>query len=204
MTLFVLGVIASVLTGVLVNEFCDIAPWLAGMVVRRAARTWAKGHAAAGIYEEEWAAVVDDCPGKVTKLALALRFAIGAAADSSWRHLERGWDWALHRSRRRADSLVDVLMATSMTEVGIDIQAWEKMIVVVLTRGSVTVPAPAIDNAPPILNDLGLDLRRQPNADGSRTVFAVLGGLKPKDRAEQLPPGSVRDLPAIEATLGKR
>lgn len=86
MTGFWIGVAASIITGALVNEFCDVSPWLARKLVRRAARRWGTaGSDLAHGYEAEWAAVIEDCPGKITKLTLAMRFFAGAV----WR-AERG------------------------------------------------------------------------------------------------------------------
>jgi hypothetical protein len=85
-TVFWIGVIASVITGALVNELGEISPSLARKVVVRAARLWAEGNAEmAAIYEEEWTRIVDDAPGKLTKLGHSLRFYFGAVSKSLWR-----------------------------------------------------------------------------------------------------------------------
>ena len=79
MTGFWAGVVLSIITGAVVNEFCDLSPWLAGRLIRFAARTWSQGDPdQAAIYDEEWAAIIETCPGKLTKLVLATRFACGA------------------------------------------------------------------------------------------------------------------------------
>lgn len=86
MSAFWVGVLVSVVTGALVNEFCDVAPWLARHVIRCAALLWARTDSSlASGYLVEWAAVVEDCPGKLTKLVLALRFLLGAVARRSLR-----------------------------------------------------------------------------------------------------------------------
>lgn len=88
MTAFWLGVIVSIVTGALVNEFCDLSPWLATRMVRRAARRWAgDDDEQAAVLAEEWAALIDECPGQVTKVLHALRFAVGASGRSQRRHL---------------------------------------------------------------------------------------------------------------------
>jgi hypothetical protein len=71
--------VIPVLLSLAVNEVCDVAPWLAQKLVRRAARLWAFDDAAQALeLGEEWAAIVNDAPGKLTKLGHALRFAGGA------------------------------------------------------------------------------------------------------------------------------
>ncbi|MFF5082539.1 hypothetical protein ACFY36_36305 [Actinoplanes sp. NPDC000266] len=86
MTAFWFGVLVSIATGALVNEFCDVSPWLADKIARRAARLWSAGDSA---LEVEWAAVIQDCPGKLTKLFIALRFGAGAASKAQRRWLKR-------------------------------------------------------------------------------------------------------------------
>jgi hypothetical protein len=98
---FVIGVLVSIVTGAIVNEFCDVSPWLARKTVRRAAALWNTGNRqlAAG-YETEWLAVIDDCPGKLTKLFVASRFLAGAFATAERRRLESAAQTmrrALHR-----------------------------------------------------------------------------------------------------------
>jgi len=90
MTAFLIGVGVSIITGALVNEFCDISPWLAQRLARNAARLWALGDPELkAVYEEEWAAVVQACPGKVTKLVVAARFAAGAVARTQTPRLRK-------------------------------------------------------------------------------------------------------------------
>ncbi|AGZ46711.1 hypothetical protein [Actinoplanes friuliensis] len=84
MTTFWIGIGVSIITGALVNEFCDVAPWLAALMVRLAARLWSVGeHEVAAAYEEEWTAVITDCPGKLTKVIRAAGFLSGAAWKAS-------------------------------------------------------------------------------------------------------------------------
>ena len=74
-----IAVIASLVTGVLINEVSEVAPWLARRVVTRAARLWAGPDAGlARDYQEEWTRVVEDAPGKLIKLFHALCFYVGA------------------------------------------------------------------------------------------------------------------------------
>ena len=86
MTGFWIVVGIPIIVGLAANEMSDLSPWLAEKVIRRAAYLWATGDPdRAAVLYEEWRAVVLDCPGKLTKLVLALRFLAGA----TWRH-ERG------------------------------------------------------------------------------------------------------------------
>jgi hypothetical protein len=87
---FWIGVAISVITSAVVNEFCDISPWLARRVMRRAALLWAATDSAlADGYVVEWASVLEDCPGKISKLVLALRFLLGAASTAIFARVRR-------------------------------------------------------------------------------------------------------------------
>ncbi|GIM90642.1 hypothetical protein [Paractinoplanes toevensis] len=77
---FWIGVLVSIVTGALVNEFGQVAPRLARRLVRSSARIWAgPDDELAYVYAEEWAAVIEAAPGQLTKLFHALRFFLGAA-----------------------------------------------------------------------------------------------------------------------------
>ncbi|CCH29968.1 hypothetical protein ABZ816_32130 [Actinosynnema sp. NPDC047251] len=67
-----LSVLLGVVTGLAVNEFCDVSPWLARRVVRWAAEVRYPGRA------EEFEAMIADRPGKLFKLCTALGFACAA------------------------------------------------------------------------------------------------------------------------------
>jgi hypothetical protein len=72
-------VVVTIVTGVIVNEICDFSPVAGSEDDPWAASTWALGdERVARVYEEEWAAVINDCPGKLYKLFRALQFAAGA------------------------------------------------------------------------------------------------------------------------------
>jgi len=73
-----LEVLLAVILGLLVNEVCDVSPWAAKRAVRWAARRWSQDPVVAADYAEEWQAVVNDCPGKLFKLFMALGFVVGA------------------------------------------------------------------------------------------------------------------------------
>jgi hypothetical protein len=93
----------SVVTGLLVNEICDISPWLALRMVRRAARLWSVGdHEVAEAYGEEWAAIIADCPGKLSKVVRAAGFLSGATLKASMHRVGR-----LKRRRRQIVSVIE-------------------------------------------------------------------------------------------------
>ena len=77
------AILVSVVIGLIVNECCDISPWLARKLVSWAAKRTYSDEMKAAIREEEWAAVIDERPGKLLKLATALAFVAGAVANSS-------------------------------------------------------------------------------------------------------------------------
>lgn len=66
---------------VFLAEFTEICPWLARKLVCWAACRWADSQAKAEQYAEEWAAVVEERPGKLLKLMTAAQFTFGA----TWR-----------------------------------------------------------------------------------------------------------------------
>lgn len=73
-----LQVVLPVALGFAVNESCDISPWLARKMVRRAAAI-RRPDRAEGL-AEEWSAVIEDRPGKLFKLFTALGFLLTALA----------------------------------------------------------------------------------------------------------------------------
>jgi hypothetical protein len=75
-------VLVAVLTGLAVNEFCEVSPWAARTLVRWSARHRYDDPARAAIRVEELAGLIDDRPGKLFKLLTALGFvAIAIAAE---------------------------------------------------------------------------------------------------------------------------
>ncbi|MFI7131943.1 hypothetical protein ACIBQ1_40140 [Nonomuraea sp. NPDC050153] len=74
-----IDIILGVVLGLLVNEMCDISPWLARGLVRWAARVQYGATDRAAIRSEELTALINERPGKLFKLMTALTFAIGAA-----------------------------------------------------------------------------------------------------------------------------
>jgi lipopolysaccharide/colanic/teichoic acid biosynthesis glycosyltransferase len=73
--------ITAVIVPMLVSEFTDWLPWLAARLVRAAARTLPPD--ARERYAEEWLAELDAVPGKLSKLALAVRIFARAPATAA-------------------------------------------------------------------------------------------------------------------------
>ncbi|WP_433444575.1 hypothetical protein [Nonomuraea sp. CA-141351] len=71
-------IIIGVFLGLLVNEMCDISPWLARRLVRWSARHQYVDRWRADIRAEELVALVNERPGKLLKLASGLAFATAA------------------------------------------------------------------------------------------------------------------------------
>ncbi|GEM_PF-3668786 len=70
----------ALLLGLVVNEFSDLSPWLARTLVAWSARLRYGDTARADIRAEELAALINDRPGKLFKLATGIRFASAALA----------------------------------------------------------------------------------------------------------------------------
>lgn len=79
----------SVMMGLAVNEVCDLSPWLARRLIKRAAQLRYGTDARADVRAEEWSDLVDLRPGKLFKLLMALSFvsaALPAAAGRAVRN----------------------------------------------------------------------------------------------------------------------
>ncbi|BCL16048.1 hypothetical protein [Micromonospora sagamiensis] len=76
-------IILGIVFGLIVNEITDVSPWLARRLVRWSAYRWTTDPELAAGYAEEWAAVVEERPGKLFKLLTASRFAIGAISRAT-------------------------------------------------------------------------------------------------------------------------
>jgi hypothetical protein len=77
-----LVVVIPIVLGLLTAEALELAPSLARRLVLRASRWWAgNDHDRAAVLSEEWAALINECPGKLTKLLRATAF----AAAGAWR-----------------------------------------------------------------------------------------------------------------------
>lgn len=65
----------------LVSEFTDWLPWFAARLIGAAART--QPYAVRSRYAEEWLAELDDVPGKLAKLAFAIRILVRAPVTAA-------------------------------------------------------------------------------------------------------------------------
>jgi hypothetical protein len=76
----------AIISGLLVNECCDVSPWAAVRLMRWAARLRYRDHPnRAAIRSEELAALIRDRPGKLFKLLTALGFTIDALLAAALR-----------------------------------------------------------------------------------------------------------------------
>lgn len=71
----------GIITGLLVNEFCELSPWSARKLARWSAFRRYADPTRAETRAEELAAVINDRPGNLFKLITAFCFAAGAAAS---------------------------------------------------------------------------------------------------------------------------
>jgi hypothetical protein len=83
------GIAGAVIFGLLVNEMSALCPWAAHRLVRWAANRWSSDPEVAAAYADEWAAVIDERPGKLFKLLTALGFAGGAVGRAAPRHFTK-------------------------------------------------------------------------------------------------------------------
>lgn len=114
-----MGVLLAVLTGLAVNEFCEVSPWAARNLIRWSARHRYDDRARAAVRAEELAGLIDDRPGKLFKLITALGFvAVAIAAEArraAVRHgsgkLAKGWRDFCDDVWRRPHSIADELVS---------------------------------------------------------------------------------------------
>jgi hypothetical protein len=85
----VAGIFISIITGLVVNEFCEISPWAALKLVKWSARRRYADPARADARAEELAALIEDRPGKLFKLVTACGFAVAAVGVLSRRTVRR-------------------------------------------------------------------------------------------------------------------
>jgi hypothetical protein len=84
------ALLLAVIVGLLIAEMADLAPWAARRIVVWAARLWPDPQRSTELVEE-WPALIDDCPGRLTKLFVALNFAMHAVARACWEAIARRW-----------------------------------------------------------------------------------------------------------------
>jgi hypothetical protein len=76
-------IIVTVTATLIVNEFTGLCPWLATRLVRRSAFRRYSDPARAEVKAEELVALINDCPGNLLKLIIALHFAVAASVSKS-------------------------------------------------------------------------------------------------------------------------
>lgn len=76
-------IVVTVIATLIVNEFTGFCPWLATRLVRRSAFRRYSDPARAAVRAEELAALINDCPGSLLKLIIALCFAVAAIVSRS-------------------------------------------------------------------------------------------------------------------------
>lgn len=64
----------AILSGLLINECCEVAPWIARNIVAYSARMRYRDQIRAEVRAEELRALINDRPGKLFKLITALGF----------------------------------------------------------------------------------------------------------------------------------
>lgn len=79
------GIVAAIGLGVLTNELCDLAPWFARLILRRAASMEAATPEEAILIYDEMVATLDEVPGKLTKLLFATGRMTLAVRHLRWR-----------------------------------------------------------------------------------------------------------------------
>jgi hypothetical protein len=82
-------ILFAILTGLAINECCEISPWAARKLIRWSAHHRYVDPARAEIRAEELAALVDARPGKLLKLITALGFVTGTCAIALRRAIAR-------------------------------------------------------------------------------------------------------------------
>jgi hypothetical protein len=86
--------VLTIVCGLAVNEYCDCSPWLARRLVRWSARRRYTDQARAQLRADELAALIDERPGKLFKLATAIGFAVAATVIQA-RRIAGGGETAL-------------------------------------------------------------------------------------------------------------
>jgi len=95
-------ILFAIISGLAINEFCDLSPWLARKLVRWSAYRRYANRGLAEDRADELAAVIDARPGKLFKLGTALGFVTAAIAVSVVRAAAR---WIPASGRRLVERL---------------------------------------------------------------------------------------------------
>jgi hypothetical protein len=98
------ALLLAVILGLVIEEMSDLTSWVARRIVRWAARLWPDPQRSSELVEE-WPVLIDECPGRLTKLFVALNFAMHAVARACWEAIRQ------RRPCRRLRSLSDRLAA---------------------------------------------------------------------------------------------
>lgn len=92
-----LELVLGILAGLAVNELCDVSPWLAKLLVRRASYLrYGRNASRAEIRAAEWAAIIEERPGKLLKLFSAVGFFGSGLWSAAGRSLRKLFSVAMH------------------------------------------------------------------------------------------------------------
>ncbi|MGV9309788.1 hypothetical protein ACWDLG_41035 [Nonomuraea sp. NPDC003727] len=80
-------IIFAFVAGLIVNEMCDVSPWLAKRLVRWSAYLRYRDSIRAQVRAEELIALIDSRPGKLLKLFTAIGFLGAGTGVRVWDHL---------------------------------------------------------------------------------------------------------------------
>lgn len=97
-------ILFAVISGLAINEVCDLSPWLARKLVRWSAHRRYDNRGLAKDRADELAAVIDARPGKLFKLGTALGFVTAAIAVSVGRAAARRTPRSVRRLAERLEA----------------------------------------------------------------------------------------------------
>lgn len=83
------NILFTIISGLVINEYCEVSPWAARLLVRWSAYLYYSDAARAEDRAEELAALIDARPGKLFKLCTALGFVAGAVTTAACRAAKR-------------------------------------------------------------------------------------------------------------------
>ncbi len=109
-----IGILVSVVIGLIVNECCDVSPWCARKLVQWSAYRRYTDPGRAAERAEELAALIDERPGKLLKLFTALGFAGSAILVAYRRTLARPAAPALENETLQQDAAVTALLLSNV------------------------------------------------------------------------------------------
>lgn len=161
---FVVATLVAIVVGAITNELGELAPSLAHRVLRLAAYLEASGHEERGLLLNEMAAMLDEVPGKLTKLL----FSIGRLTYAL-RHMELQPKRIRVPSRLKASlNIIRKFLITSGALLVV-IFSWSETVPIVTNWG---IPPWIIWTSLPILGTLSilgyLLIKRSVNANRSK------------------------------------